>query len=303
LVFGLGPRINAAGRIGHGKGAVELLLATSSEEALALAESVDVQNTERKELDRNITKEALDSIDSDANGRQAFSTVLYNENWHKGVVGIVASRCIEKYHRPTIILTRSDNKLVGSARSVPGFDLYSALDACREHLIQFGGHYFAAGLTLKEESLEDFRKAFEEEVRRRIPEEDLQPRLPVDACIRPEEINRLFYKWVEGIGPYGPGNMNPVFVLKKMRDSGQSRLLENKAGGPGHIKFSLQHASLTHSDQIYFLDGIGFSMGDYWDLVHSGSEFDIAFHLEENVFRERSTIQLMVKEIRPSECV
>ena len=300
LVFALGPRINAAGRIGHGKGAVALLLAGNADEASELAQSVDVQNTERRELDKNISEEALDLIESDQQRKFAFSTVLYKADWHKGVIGIVASRCIEKYHRPTIILTRSGEKLVGSGRSVPGFDLYAALDACSEHLIQFGGHYFAAGLTMEAENLDGFCEAFEAEVQRKMKPENLHPVLTVDACIEPSEINRLFFRWVEGMGPFGPGNMNPVFVMKNLRDSGQSRLLDNKAGGPGHIKFSISHPSLEHNGMAYSLDGIGFGMGEHWELVQSGSDFDLAFHLEENVFRDRSTIQLMVKEIRPS---
>lgn len=301
LVFGLGPRINAAGRIGHGKGAVDLLLAEDAVSAASLAKSVDVQNNERKELDKTITEEALEMISTNTDGLTDFSTVLYRESWHKGVIGIVASRCIERYHRPTIILTRSDGKLVGSARSIPGFDLYAALDACRAHLIQFGGHFFAAGLTLKEEYLPAFQEAFESEARRKLTADDLQPRLMVDACIEAAEINKLFFRWVNRMGPFGPGNMNPVFVVKNLKNGGQSRLLENKSGGPGHIKFHLSHPSLEFEGQPYTLEGIGFGMGEYWPLVESGQPFDLAFHLEENIFRERSTIQLMVKEIRPAE--
>jgi single-stranded-DNA-specific exonuclease len=300
LVFGLGPRINAAGRIGHGKGAVDLLLAEDPVKALEFARSVDIQNNERRELDKSISQEAIDLIESSEEYLAAFSTVLYRESWHKGVIGIVASRCIEKYHRPTIILTLSDGKLVGSGRSVPGFDLYAALDACSEHLIQFGGHFFAAGLSLHEHKLPDFRNAFEAEVRKKMRLEDLQPVLTVDACLEPAEINRMFFRWVEGMGPFGPGNMNPLFVLKNMKDGGQSRLLENKSGGSAHIKFSLSHPGLSFEGSTYTLDGIGFGMGEFWPMVQSGQPFDLAFHLEENVFRDRSTIQLMVKEIRPS---
>jgi len=300
LVFGLGPRINAAGRIGHGKGAVELLLAENAESAARFAESVDIQNTERKELDKNISQEAITMIESHDERISAFSTVLFHETWHKGVIGIVASRCIEKYHRPTIILTLSDGKLVGSGRSVPGFDLYAALDACSQHLIQFGGHFHAAGLTLLPENLLAFREAFELEVRRKMSAEDLQPRLIVDTEIPPSALNQLFFRWVEAMGPFGPGNMNPVFVIKGLRDSGQSRLLENRNGGHGHIKFSLQHPELIHQGQPYSLEGIGFGMGEHWPLVESGEFFDLAFNLEENIFRERRSIQLMVKEIRPS---
>lgn len=300
LVFALGPRINAAGRVGHGKGAVALLLAETADEAAGLAASVDLQNTERKELDKSISQEAIAMIESSEEGIAAFASVLFKEDWHKGVIGIVASRCIEKYHRPTVILTHSDGKLVGSGRSVPGFDLYAALDACSSHLIQFGGHYHAAGLTLLPDNLDSFREAFEQEVRKNMTAEELRPRLVIDACISPGALNLMFFRWVEAMGPFGPGNMNPVFVMKGLKDSGQSRLLDNKSGGPGHIKFSLQHPELQHQGQAYTLEGIGFSMGEHWQLVESGNEFDLAFHLEENVFRERRSIQLMVKEIRPS---
>jgi single-stranded-DNA-specific exonuclease len=300
LVFALGPRINAAGRIGHGKGAVALLLADNPEEAAELAASIDLQNTERKELDKNISQEAITLIESSEESISAFSTVLFRETWHKGVIGIVASRCIEKYHRPTIILTQSDGKLVGSGRSVPGFDLYAALEACSQHLIQFGGHFHAAGLTLLPENLEDFRQSFESEVRKKMTADDLLPRLQVDACLNPADINLLFFKWVDAMGPFGPGNMNPLFVIQGLKDNGQSRLLENKNGGPGHIKFSLHHPDLMHENQTYSLEGIGFGMGEHWHLVESGNKFDLAFHLEENIFRERRSIQLMVKEIRPS---
>ena len=301
LVFGIGPRINAAGRVGHGKGAVALLLAGNAEEAGKLAASVDTQNTERKELDKSISQEAIEMIESGEDSMYAFSTVLYSETWHKGVIGIVASRCIEKYHRPTIILTRSEDKLVGSGRSVPGFDLYAALDACSSHLIQFGGHYHAAGLTLRPENLEDFSLAFEEEVRKRIHPDDLQPRLIIDLCMEPEELNHLYFRWVEAMGPFGPGNMNPMVVMKGLRDSGQSRLLDNRSGGAGHIKFSVTHPRLQHQGFSYHLEGIGFSMGSYWPLVQSGKPFDLAFHLEENNFRDKKNIQLQVKEIRPSQ--
>ncbi len=300
LVFGIGPRINAAGRIGHGKGAVALLLAENEEEASRMAASVDLQNSERKELDKSISQEAIELIESSEESIHAFSTVLFKESWHKGVIGIVASRCIEKYHRPTIILTQSDNKLVGSGRSVPGFDLYAALDACSQHLIQFGGHYHAAGLTLLPENLDAFRIAFEQEVRKKMRAEDLQPRLLIDVCMEPSELNGLYFRWVEAMGPFGPGNMNPVLVMKGLKNSGQSRLLDNKNGGHGHIKFSLHHPSLKHEGQAYTLEGIGFGMGEHWPMVESGKHFDLAFHLEENVFRDKRSIQLMVKEIRPS---
>ncbi len=301
LVFGIGPRINAAGRIGHGAGAVRLLVADSQELAEELASKIDLQNGERKELDKIITQEALNKIAASEELREAYSTVLYQSDWHKGVIGIVASRCIEKHHRPTIILTESDGKLTGSGRSVHGFDLYTAIEACSEHLIQFGGHYHAAGLTMKKEKFEDFAQAFEEQVRQKMTKDDLVPRLVIDAELPLVQISQTLLKQVQRMGPFGPQNMNPMFAALSVRDSGQSRLLENKNGGPAHIKFSVTHPDLVYNDKPYALEGIGFGMGDHWPLVSSGQPFDIAFHIEENDFRDKKTLQLMVKEIRQSE--
>jgi len=300
LVFGIGPRINAAGRIGHGLGAVNLLISNSNEEALKYVGQVDDQNIERKELDKNITLEALGLIQTTQESVDAFSTVLFQSNWHKGVIGIVASRCIEKFYRPTIILTESNGKLTGSGRSVFGFDLYAALDACSEHLIQFGGHYFAAGLTLNPEQLEAFQIAFEKQVRLILEKEDLKPRVVIDAEIGLAEINYLLLKQIDRIGPFGPQNMNPLFLAKAVHDTGASRLLENKNGGHGHIKFSLTCDGLQYEGKPYALDGIGFEMGEFWPLVVSGSPIDVVFHLEENDFRNKKSIQLVVKEIRES---
>jgi len=301
LVFGLGPRINAAGRIGHGSGAVRLLVSKSEEDATDFASKVDDLNVERKELDKNITQEALTLISASVESLDAFSTVLFQPHWHKGVIGIVASRCIEKHHRPTIILTESDGKLTGSGRSVFGFDLYTALEACSEYLIQFGGHYHAAGLTLKKDQFEGFQKAFENQVQLKMSKEDLRPRLVIDAELPLNRISQGLLKQVQRIGPFGPYNMNPLFVGLSVHDSGMSRLLENKNGGPAHIKFSVTHRDLVFEGKPYALDGIGFGLGEFWPLVCSGEPFDMAFHLDENVFREKKSLQLMVKEIRPSK--
>jgi single-stranded-DNA-specific exonuclease len=300
LVFGIGPRINAAGRIGHGLGAVQVLIAETVEEALQFAGKVDDQNVERKELDKTITREAIELICATQESLDGFSTVLYQPHWHKGVIGIVASRCIEHFYRPTIILTESNGKLTGSGRSVAGFDLYKAIDACSEHLIQFGGHYHAAGLTLHEENLEAFRTAFEKEARKQLKAEDLQPGIDIEAILPPAQISAQLMKQLQRMEPFGPGNMNPMFATLGVKDSGYSRLLENKSGGPAHIKFSLIHPDLVYDGKPYALDGIGFGLGQYWDLICSGNPFDIAYHLEENHFRDRKTIQLTVKEIRPA---
>ena len=301
LVFGLGPRINAAGRIGHGSGAVELLTSNTLDEALEKASRMDDQNGERKELDKSITMEALSMISGDPEKQGAYTSVLFQAHWHKGVIGIVASRCIEQYYKPTTVLTESNGKLTGSGRSIFGFDLYAALDACREHLIQFGGHYFAAGLTLYPEQLDGFVKAFEAQARMRLQPDDLQARVVLDAELPLGQINQRLFQQIQRLGPFGPQNMNPLFVAFGVRDNGFSRLLDSKSGGAGHIKFSLSHPDLVYEGRPYALDGIGFGLAGYWPLVVSGEPFDIAFHLEENTFRERTTLQLTVKEIRPHQ--
>jgi single-stranded-DNA-specific exonuclease len=303
LVFGIGPRINAAGRIGHGFGAVQLLTSETLEQALSFVGKVDDQNIERKEIDKNITEEAMVLIASTQESTDAFSTVLFQPHWHKGVIGIVASRCIEHFYRPTIILTEFEGKLTGSARSVFGFDMYNALDACSEHLIQFGGHYFAAGLTLYPEKLEDFKKAFEMQVQAVLTKDQLKPRVVIDAAIELPQIKGNLLRQIQRMGPFGPQNMNPLFMAYGVRNTGLSRLLENKNGGQGHIKFSITIDGFEFEGQPLALDGIGFSLGEFWPIVDSGMPFDIAFHIEENDFRDKKTLQLVIKEIRINEVV
>jgi single-stranded-DNA-specific exonuclease len=298
LVFGLAPRINAAGRIGHGEGAVELLTAASPDEGIEKAGKVDLQNGERKELDKSITAEALALLHARENFESRKSTVLFQPNWHKGVIGIVASRCIENHYRPTIILTESEGKLTGSGRSIHGFDLYAALEACSEHLIQFGGHFHAAGLSLKPEKLEAFIEAFEEQAQKRLQVEDLVPRLELDGILPLRSVSQSLYDQLKRMAPFGPGNMNPLFAALQVRDNGQSRLLPSKTGGPGHIKFCLTEPGLEYQGRPYALEGIGFGMEEHWPDVVSGKPFDIAFHLEENEWKDRKSLQLMVKEVR-----
>lgn len=298
LVFGLAPRINAAGRIGHGEGAVELLTAASPDEGIEKAGKVDTQNGERKELDKSITAEALGLLYAREDFESRKSTVLFQPNWHKGVIGIVASRCIENHYRPTIILTESEGKLTGSGRSIHGFDLYAALEACSEHLIQFGGHFHAAGLSLKPEKLEAFMEAFEEQAQNRLRDEDLVPRLELDGILPLRAVSQSLFDQLKRMAPFGPGNLNPLFAALQVRDNGQSRLLPSKTGGPGHIKFCLTEPGLEYQGRPYALEGIGFGMEEHWQEVISGRPFDIAFHLEENEWKERKSLQLMVKEIR-----
>lgn len=301
VVFGLGPRINAAGRVGHGLGAVQLLCSESIEEAMQYATQVDDQNQERKDLDKTITQEALAQIESSDESLSAFTSVLYQPHWHKGVIGIVASRCIERYYRPTIILTESQGKLAGSARSIYGFDLYEAIEACSEHLIQFGGHFHAAGLTMKPEQLPAFQLAFEKFAQSKLTPEDLIPRLLVDMEITLAQVNSMLLKQLQRMGPFGPHNMSPLFACFDVRDSGMSRLLENKNGGHGHIKLSVTSDDCIFEGRQYAVEGIGFGLGEHWPVIFSGEPFHILFHLEENEFNGKTTIQLMVKDIKSAD--
>ncbi|MBX2907997.1 MAG: single-stranded-DNA-specific exonuclease RecJ [Chitinophagales bacterium] len=287
VVFGLAPRINAAGRMDDAKHAVKLLTGEVEDATFEHAEKLHILNSERKNLDRQITEEALAIIEADEVLKARKTTVVFNSDWHKGVIGIVASRLTESYYRPTIVLTESDGKITGSARSVKQFNLYEAIYACREYLIQFGGHQFAAGLTMQKENLEHFSKAFEAQVASTILPENLIPEIEIDAIISLNDINNKFYSIVEQLAPFGPGNMKPVFVIKDLQDSGYSRLLKDE-----HIKLVLKNGDS-------FINGIAFNMADKFSLVKNGT-FDIAFNIEENEWNGNASLQLMIKEIRES---
>ena len=291
IVFIIGPRINAAGRIDDGKHAVKLLI--SSNEKLASdegADALDILNQERKELDKNITEQALDMIATDSLQLSKRSTVLYHEQWHKGVIGIVASRLIEQYYRPTIVLTLSDGKVTGSGRSVKGFDLYEAIYECREHLIQFGGHKYAAGLTMLPDKVGDFAEAFEKVVAERITPEQMVPEQEIDALLSVGDINTKFYSIISQMSPFGPGNMKPVFLSQNLLDSRWSKLLKEE-----HIKFSIRRSKQNDS-----IDGIGFGLGYKFPMVKDGP-FDICYQIEENVWNDKVSLQLVVKDVRQSE--
>ena len=288
VVFVLGPRINAAGRIEDGKHAVKLLIG----EADAVdehAETLHDFNTTRRDLDKQITAEALSMIEHDTALKNSKSTIVFNSEWNKGVIGIVASRLTETYYRPTIVLTESEGKVTGSARSVKHFDLYEAIYACRQHLIQFGGHKFAAGLTMHKEHIHDFRLAFEKEVSRTISPEHLVPEIELDGVLQPTDITDRFYVTIQRMAPFGPGNMKPVFVLKNQVDSGYSKVLKE-----AHLKLSLKVGERN------YLNGIGFGMADKFALVQDGS-FDVAFTIDENEWEGRKSLQLMIKDVRKSE--
>jgi single-stranded-DNA-specific exonuclease len=287
VVFLLGPRINAAGRIDDAKHAVELLIATDENVAKEKGLMINTRNTERKGHDLNITDEALSIIDNDEVLIGRKSTVVFNENWHKGVIGIVASRITEKYYRPTIVLTRSNGYVAGSARSVLGYDLYEALCECKDLLIQFGGHKYAAGLTMEPENVEAFKARFEEVVSATIAPEQLIQQIQIDAELRLSQIEPKFFRILNQFAPFGPENMAPVFISKNVDVSGNAGLV-----GAAHIKMAvMQEGSAA-------FDCIAFNHGEYLPQLKSGVPFDICYSIEENVWRERRTIQLNIKGIR-----
>jgi len=286
VVFGIGPRINAAGRIEHAKNAVDLLTQDTKENALVYAEKLQLDNLERRAFDEAITKEALEMIRSDGRQHEKKSTVLYKKDWHKGIIGIVASRCIERYYKPTIILAESNNQVTGSARSVNGFDIYQAISKCERHLIQFGGHRHAAGLTMEIDQVKKFREAFEHAVAESIEPDQLEPKLEIDLEIDLEAIDFKFFGILKQMGPFGPQNMQPVFCTKKVVLKSDTRLLKDK-----HLKLFL-----AQSDQGKSFDAIGFNLGTFHRKLDE--PFDIAYTIEENNYMGKKTIQLNLKDIR-----
>lgn len=289
LVFLIGPRINAAGRIDSASDSVRLMLAEKMSHAEKLASAINDLNTERRNLDNNITEEALAMIESNEILKSAKSTVLYNENWSKGVIGIVASRLTDNYYRPTIILTRSGDLITGSARSVKNFDVYDAIDHCSDLLEHFGGHKYAAGLSLKSSNLDEFRKRFEEYVHNTIDDTTLIPEIEIDADIDFNDLTPKFMRILKQFAPFGPGNMSPVFRTSGIKDTGRSRIV-----GKNHLKLELEQEEFP--EQAF--SGIAFQQGDHFDLIKSGKPFSICYHLEENEWQGKVSLQLNVKDIR-----
>lgn len=285
VVFGIGPRINAAGRIGHAKTALELLTQTTKENATVFAEKLNLENTERKGYDESITKQALELILEEGQDKND-STILFKPDWHKGVIGIVASRCIEHHYKPTIIMTESNGKISGSARSVKGFDIHHAIEACSEHLIQFGGHKYAAGLVMSKSKLEDFKLAFEKEVAATIKEEHKTARLEIDLEIKLDDIDFGLFNIMKQIGPFGPFNMQPIFSSSGVLLKNDAKLLKEK-----HLKLHVSQAGTSKE-----FDAIGFNLGEFHNQLDG--PFDIAYTIEENHFRGNTTLQLVLKDIR-----
>ena len=290
VVFRIGPRINAAGRMESGRKAVELLVSQNANEALAICDDIDRSNDDRRKKDSEITSEARRMVSEDDRNGDARTTVLFRQGWHKGVIGIVASRLIETYYRPTIILTESkDGYATGSARSVPGYDLYQAIESCSDLLESFGGHMFAAGLTLRQENLQIFRERFEKFVSETIREEHLVPSVNIDQEIALEEVAPEFYRHLESFQPFGPENTTPVFVSR-----GVKTLACQPVGSNGtHLKLSFAR----HNAEP--LGAIAFGQSDTMDIFrNSGGVVDIAYTVEMNEFRGRRSVQLNIKDIK-----
>jgi single-stranded-DNA-specific exonuclease len=295
VVFIIAPRINAAGRLRTGKAAVELMISTDQDELTRLAKEINADNSERKNIDKEITEEALEQVASDPSFVSKSSTVVYKETWHKGVVGIVASRLIETHFRPTVVLTKSNGMITGSARSVNNFDLYKALLQCEDLLEQFGGHKHAAGMSLKPENLDVFKKRFEEVVAQTISIEDKTPIQKIDVSINlneihgsesPHQIPRL-KKMIEIFEPHGPGNMKPVFHTSNLFTT-DSRILKDV-----HLKLKV----IQPNSRLQY-EAIGFNLGHKETEAASGIPFEMAYTLETNEFNGKKTIQLNIKDLR-----
>ena len=289
-MFLIGPRINAAGRLEKASDSVRLLLATNYDHAEKLATSINSLNEKRREFDNAITEEALRMIDADEKLRNAKSTVIFNENWHKGVIGIVASRLTDSYYRPTIVLTRSGNLITGSARSIKNFDIYDAIDDCSDLLEHFGGHKYAAGLSLKPENLEKFAERFEKYVSEHLEESDLTPELNVDIEMDFTNITPKFVRILKQFAPFGPGNLSPVFLTKNVVDAGFSRAVGNRK----HLKLSVMQQGNT--DCVF--SGIAFQKGDLYERIHDKEPFTMCYYIEENFWQGKTTLQLNVKDIK-----
>ena len=292
LVFLIGPRINAAGRMESGKNSVELLVAKNLEDALEKAVQINQFNTERRNLDAQITQHALEMISNDPNHPNEKSTIVYHPEWHKGVLGIVASRMTETYYRPTIVLTQSNGFITGSARSVKDFDIYNAIDQCFDLLEHFGGHKYAAGLSIRPEKFEAFKERFEKHVAQTIKERMLVPEIEIDAKIKLNNISTKFYRILKQFAPFGPENMAPIFMTEGVVDTGYACIV-----GKNHLKLSVIHPDISG----FPVSCIAFQQGDKLPIVQSGKPFSICYHIEENEWNGHVSLQLNIKDIKPME--
>jgi single-stranded-DNA-specific exonuclease len=288
VVFIVAPRINAAGRMKHGNYAVTLLSETDFELAETYAEEIEDFNTDRREADQRITEEALQQIENNKE-HEGYTTVVYHETWHKGVIGIVASRLIETYYRPTLVFTKSGDKLAASARSVSGFDVYNALEACSEHIEQFGGHKYAAGLTLKEENYEAFKQAFEDEVSRTIDKHLLIPEIKVDLKIDLHQVDNKLWRILCQFAPFGPGNMTPIFMTENLKDTGYGKCVGED---DKHLRITVTQ---TGREKLVC---IGFNLGDRLSLIKDNKLFKAVYSIDENHWQGNTSLQLKLRDIR-----
>lgn len=289
VVFVIAPRVNAAGRMDDARKAVQLFIEKDPEKAFEFAEMLHSDNSERKEADSSITQEALAIIQADQSNASRKSSVVYKEDWHKGVVGIVASRLIEHYYRPTVVLTRSGDLVAGSARSVAGFNLYEAIYACRDQLVAYGGHFAAAGLSMLPENVDSFSKKFDEVVSQQIEERLLIPEIIIDAELSFPEVKESLYNIIKQMEPFGPENMRPVFISRTVAETGYSKILKEQ-----HVRFILKQKDVI-------LNGIGFNLAHKFYLLNMNKPVDIVYTIDENEWNGTKSIQLKVIDLRLSE--
>ena len=292
LIFLIGPRINAAGRIESGRNSVELLVSENPDYAETLAAQINAFNTERRSLDTVATKQALEIIESSDEIKNAKATVVYRSDWHQGVVGIVASRLTDTYYRPTIVLTKTNELIVGSARSVKDYDIYDAIDSCSDLLEHFGGHKYAAGMSIKEENFEAFKKRFMDYVNNTITEEMLVAEIEIDMKVNLNEINSKFYRILRQFAPFGPGNMKPILQTNSIADTGFARIV-----GKNHLKLTVAHPEI----RSFFYPAIAFQQGKYLEYIEQGLPFNICYHIEENEWNGNVTLQLNIKDINTKD--
>ena len=289
VVFIIAPRINAAGRMKHGNHAVTLLCETDINLAAEYALDIDTYNTDRRDADKRITIEALTQIEENEE-QDRFASIVYNENWHKGVIGIVASRLTETYYRPTLVFTKSGEMLAASARSVKGFDVYNALEKCSEFIEQFGGHKYAAGLTLKPENYKGFKAQFEKVVEKTIDPKMLIPEISIDSQISLSDITPKLYRILSQFAPFGPGNMTPVFMSGDLKDTGYGKQV-------GEDKTHLRFTATQHGKGK--IVGIGFGLGEHIELIKNNKLFKAAYCIDENEWNGNVSLQLKLKDIKP----
>ncbi|GHT68572.1 single-stranded-DNA-specific exonuclease RecJ [Bacteroidia bacterium] len=296
IVFRLGPRINAAGRMESGATAVDLLLSESDETAKSIGNTINTQNTNRKNIDRSITQEAIVAIKQQNEWQNQYGIVAFNPQWHKGVVGIVASRLVEEFYRPSIVLTQSDDKATGSARSIAGFDLYQAIESCADLLTNFGGHIYAAGLTMPVKNVEKFKERFEAAARQTISPEMLIPQIEIEAEINFRDITPKFFRILKQYQPFGPGNMSPVFVTRNVLIYNKPRIVGNTAE---HLKLDLIQQDVDGLP----VTAIAFGLAHHYKYIAANNPFDICYTITENYFQGKTTLQLNIKDIKPSEAM